>query len=41
MTKELHKKSILELNKGYKKRTFSPLEVIKEIIDNINKKTKK
>ena len=41
MTKELHKKSILELNKGYKKRTFSPLEVIKEIIDNVNKKNKK
>ena len=41
MTKELHKKSILELNKGYKKRSFSPLEVIKEIIDNINKKNKK
>ena len=41
MTKELHKKSILELNKGYKKRIFSPLEVIKEIIDNIHKKNKK
>ena len=41
MHSELYKKSILELKEGYENKTFSPLEVIKEIINNININNKK
>ncbi len=41
MTKELHKHSITELIKGYKEKSFSPLEVAEEIIKKINSQNEK
>ena len=41
MKQELSKNSILELLEGYKKKKFSPLEVVKEIIKNIKKYNEK
>ena len=41
MKQELWKYSILELSKGYKEKTFSPLEVAKEIIQKIYHENKK